>query len=343
MKIAIFCLVAVIAIFVIRFFKNIIKEIKEEEAAKKGDSNQGQNESLLKKPSSELKSQIEFQHGYYRYQKDNQFVIQRNPLQKRIFEEYFVVPNMKSTTCNPALKKKSEIFGFAKFVGFALAVISLIVCIVNDFEDVGAWIAFGIIGIVAGIACIVASKHFLSLFEKSIKSTVRPKKLMTDEEYEALVSERIASLNIVRLGIEKMHLNEEEVTKIEPIILHDNVITGTSLVVHNSSDGSVHSSTQCVSVIYSTATQLFVYKIQFDMCCGIQDEWTSEFFYDDICDICFHSYKEIIEVDKSKFEHETRTISIVSTNSSIGFTVNKNSSFESFSAMRQSIRARRQR
>ena len=37
--------------------------------------------------------------GYYRYQDDDQIVIKRTDEQQRIFEEYFVVRNIKTTTC----------------------------------------------------------------------------------------------------------------------------------------------------------------------------------------------------------------------------------------------------
>ena len=220
--------------------------------------------------------------GYYRTAPDKQVVIKRTEEQQRIVDEYFIVKKYKVTTCDPELQKKANtaklVSNILLWPGIGLAVLGIAV-------DMILLTVIGAIAAIAGIVCKVVNKKLIKRFEESIKVTVGPKKLMSDEEYEQLVREKIESMNIAELGLEKLGLDPDQVKEINPIIIQDQVITDTSFTVRNETTHALHSSTQYVTYLYFTDEELFVYKIQFDMCCNTQDEWTSEFFYKDICDV----------------------------------------------------------
>ncbi len=282
---------------------------------------------------------VEFVSGYYRYQDDNQVVIKRTDEQQRIFDEYFVVKNIKTTTCTSELKKKAKTL---KTVATALLWPGIILGAIGSFADKTALLVIGVLAVIGAIVCNVASSNFMKQFEASIKVTTAPKALMTDEEFEALVDAKIESLNIAQLGLDRLGLDEDQVKEIKPIILRDKVIDEKSLTVRNKGNHSIHSSTQYVTYLYFTDEQLFVYKIQFDMCCNMQDEWTSEFFYKDICDVSSYTYKNILKIDDYEFEYSTVSFKIIAFNSSIGFDMDgDNDKVGSIQAMKQKIREKK--
>lgn len=277
--------------------------------------------------------------GYYRYQEDDQIVIKRTDEQQRIFEEYFVVRNIKTTTCESALKKKAKtlktVSNFLLWPGIILGAIGFI----GDKTALGV---IGVMAVIAAIICKIVSSQTMKEFEASIKVSVAPKKLMTDAEFEQLVDAKIEAMNIAQLGLDKLGLDSDQVKEIHPIILRDKAITDTSLKVYNEKDHSVHSSTQYVTYLYFTDDQLFVYKIQFDMCCNMQDEWAHEFFYKDICDIQSYTHKNILNFDKFEHEYSSVAFSIISTNSQIGFEIDgDNENVGSIQAMKQKIREKK--
>ncbi len=82
------------------------------------------------------------------------------------------------------------------------------------------------------------------------------------------------------------------------------------------------------------------------MCCNKRDEWTSEFFYNDICDVSTKSERNILALgkdDKNKIEYGTTAVDIISTNSQIGFVFDSNNpAAASVHAMKQKIKERKQ-
>ena len=277
--------------------------------------------------------------GYYRYQDDDQIVIKRTDEQQRIFEEYFVVRNIKTTTCESALKKKAKtlktVSNFLLWPGIILGAIGFI----GDKTALGV---IGVLAVIAAIVCKIVSSQTMKKFEASIKVSVAPKKLMTDAEFEQLVDAKIEAMNIAQLGLDKLGLDPDQVKEIHPIVLRDKVINKTSLTVRNKEDHSVHSSTQHVTYLYFTDEQLFVYKIQFDMCCNMQDEWASEFFYKDICDVSSYTSRNVLKVDDFEFEYSTVSFNIIASNSQIGFDLDgDNENVGSIQAMKQKIREKK--
>ena len=295
--------------------------------------------------------------GYYRYQDDDQIVIKRTNEQQRIFEEYFVVKNIKTTICESALKKKAKtlkiVFHILLWPGIILGAIGFFgdktelgaIATGQNIEAIVFKTALGVIGVLAVIAAIVCkiwSSQTMKKFNASIKVSVAPKKLMTDEEFEQLVDAKIEAMNIAQLGLDKLGLDPDQVKEIHPIVLRDKVIDETSLTVRNKEDHSVHSSTQHVTYLYFTDEQLFVYKIQFDMCCNMQEEWASEFFYKDICDVSSYTSRNVLKADDLEFEYSTISFNIIASNSQIGFDLDgDNENVGSIQAMKQKIREKK--
>ena len=280
----------------------------------------------------------EVEAGYYRYQEDNQIVIERTEEQKRIFEQYFVVKNIKTTTCDSDLQKKA---GTVRLISNLLLIPGIILGIIGaiKMDDSKALLAVGIILAIVGIVLKFVASSFKKRFEESIKVTVAPKKLMSDAEFEGLVKAKIDAMNVAQLGLERLGLDAEQVREINPIVLSDKVIKNTSLTVRNKNNNSLHSSTQHVTYLYFTDEQLFVYKIQFDMCCNMQEEWASEFFYKDICDVSSYTRKNVLKAEGFEFEYSTVSFEIIATNSKIGFDLDgDNENVDSIQAMKQKIR-----
>ncbi len=282
---------------------------------------------------------VEREKGHYRYQNDNQVVIKRNEEQQRIKDEYFVVKNIETTTCDSSLKKKAKKI---KAASGAMLWIGIILGAIGIIGDKTALLVIGIISVIASIVCKIVNSKLLKKFQESIKVTVAPKKLMTDAEYEELVAKRIEAMNIGQVSLDKLGLDPDQVKEIQPIILKDKVIKDHSFRVKNKENGSLHSSTQHVTYLYFTDEQLFVYKIVFDMCCNMQEEWASEFFYKDICDVSSYTTKNVLAIDDFKFEYSTVSFEIIASNSKIGFDVDgDNENVGSIQAMKQKIRERK--
>lgn len=282
---------------------------------------------------------VERENGHYRYQDDKQVVIKRNEEQQRIKDEYFVVKNIETTTCDSSLKKKAKKFKVASSVMLWIGIILGAIGIIGDKTTL---LVIGIISVIASIVCKIVNSKLLKKFQESIKVTVAPKKLMTDAEYEELVAKRIEAMNIGQVSLDKLGLDPDQVKEIQPIILKDKVIKDHSFRVKNKENGSLHSSTQHVTYLYFTDEQLFVYKIVFDMCCNMQEEWASEFFYKDICDVSSYTTKNVLAIDDFKFEYSTVSFEIIASNSKIGFDVDgDNENVGSIQAMKQKIRERK--
>lgn len=290
---------------------------------------------------------VEREKGYYRYQNDNQVVIKRNEEQQRIKDEYFVVKNIETTTCDSLLKKKAKKIKAASSAMLWIGIILGAIGIIGIIGDKTALLVIGILvigimSVVASIVCRIVNSKLLKKFQDSIKVTVAPKKLMTDTEYEELVAKRIEAMNIGQVSLDKLGLDPDQVKEIQPIILKDKVIKDHSFRVKNKENGSLHSSTQHVTYLYFTDEQLFVYKIVFDMCCNMQEEWASEFFYKDICDVSSYTTKNVLAIDDFKFEYSTVSFEIIASNSKIGFDIDgDNENVGSIQAMKQKIRERK--
>lgn len=285
--------------------------------------------------------------SWYRTQTASQPVIERTEEQQRIVDEYFRIRNYKTTTCISAHKKKYKLL---KKLGTVVLVLGIALSAFlflkheADFEDAleNPLFILGLVTIAGGLVCKFVAGRFKKAFEDSIKHSTAPKAVMTDEEYEQLVDQKIEEMDIKALGLDRLGLDPDQIKEINPIILRDKVIEKYSFTVYNDEDESTHSSTQHVTYLYFTDEQLFVYKIVFDMCCNVQDEWAHEFFYTDICDIRSYTSRNILKTDHGDFEYSTVAFDIISTNSEIGFVIDgDNENINSLQAMKQKIRERK--
>ncbi len=287
--------------------------------------------------------------AYYRKQKRKQHYTTRNDEQKRIFEEYFEVKNYKTTTANVSAYKKQIgciIAGVLVWVmGLSILLAGVEKAVVDGDPNV---VAVGAILLLVGSVLWICAAVFSAKFKKSIKESIGPKKLLSDEEYEALVTQKIEALNLGERGIERLGLDSDQVREVRPIVVRNKVADADySLVVYSEKDGnySVHTSSQQITYLYFADEQLFMYKFQFDMCCNKEDEWMCEIFYDDVCDISTHTYKNTIAIDeKELFEYGMMHFDVISTNSRIEVRVDLNEDdVASMMGMRQKIRDRRAR
>jgi len=263
---------------------------------------------------------------YCRWCRDCQPVIERTPEQKKLVDKYFIVKNVE--TSNKALLGIGIV---AMLVGIILAVVFF-----ASGLDKKPLIVIGAILIVVGII-------FFILYSKSFHR-MPPSDLISHEAYEQAVKDKIKEMNVARMGLLHLGLDEEQIREIKPVVFTDYEVIGTSLRAYDADKKKVHSSTQSVMYIYFTDEQIYVYKLQFDMCCNKQEEWTSEFFYADICDVSTYINKNVLDIGVATIEYSTLKVNIVATNSEISFSMeNDKTAYASVHAMRQKVRERKMR
>lgn len=301
--------------------------------------------------SKELKSEMKFKNGYYRFQKDVQTnnYIKRNEEQKKLFDEYFVVPNYTTIKCNLTYKKLSKLFRVLAIVFAAIFVFNVFSVVFSGIIRIGSNF-FTIFSFIIFVASLIANKIFVNKFYDTVIYEDAPEKLLSDEEYEQIVKEKIANLNVVTNGLNKFGLDSSQIEEIKPIVIEDRIILNKSLLVYNYESNKLNSSTQCVTVIYLMDTHLLAYKLQFDMCSNYVEEFTSEIFYNDICDInTFISHNSYETIKNDNKEHTTKkviieensvTCNIITTNFKFSFVINGDDEekLSSMYAMIQKIR-----
>ena len=164
-------------------------------------------------------------------------------------------------------------------------------------------LAAGVALLIVGIIIFLVGAVLLVLYFVNVKT--EPKTVMTDEEYEHLVEERIKLMDVRKMGLEKLGLDEEEIKEVEPIVIRDKDIIGSSLKVFNSDNKALHSSTQYVILL----------------------------------DVSSHEQRNVLAIGEDKFEYSTITFNIISSNSEIGFTMDgKSERYNSVLGMKQKIR-----
>jgi hypothetical protein len=122
---------------------------------------------------------------------------------------------------------------------------------------------------------------------------------LTMDEYLKLVQDKVNNLNTKAKAIEKIGLDESEISEIEPIALASFVYDDD---VHiKVEDGVAVSSQYALTWIFFSATQIYTYKYIFDTTSDNTWEFTNDFFYNDIT--CFSTsrfVKEKIDVVRTK-------------------------------------------
>ncbi len=106
---------------------------------------------------------------------------------------------------------------------------------------------------------------------------------LKDADYEKLVQSKIESLNLKERAINKIGLDEEEISEIPPVNfigywIDDNFVRETE-------SGKYVSSTWMSTWLFFSKTQIYVYEYSFCMCADAKEENTEEYFYKDVTSI----------------------------------------------------------
>lgn len=278
------------------------------------------------------------EQGYYRYQDDKQDVINRTKEQQRIFEEYFVVKNYLTTTCDLELKKRAKCAGG---ISVFLLILGLTLLLVGFINNISSIMVVAVITLVAFLFAIIAYAIYNKQFRDSLNQYTAPKKLMSDAEFEKLVEAKMDKMNIEQRSVDRICFEPKLKNKIQPIVVRDKVIDDKSLTVYNKDDGTLHSSTQHVTYFYFGEDRIYFYKVQFDMCCNSRCEWLDEILYSDICDISHCITKNVLRLNGQAFEYTNVSLGIITPNSKIGFVVdNANENKDVLLTVKSKIRAK---
>ena len=114
---------------------------------------------------------------------------------------------------------------------------------------------------------------------------------MSMDEYQRKIGERCNSLNLKTKAMDKIGLDESEISEISPICLSSYVFDDDAWV---KVEGNIAVSSQyCVSWIFFSATQMYTYSYTFDMTSDNTWEVTNDFFYQDIT--CFTTENKLVE------------------------------------------------
>lgn len=111
---------------------------------------------------------------------------------------------------------------------------------------------------------------------------------MKIEEYEGMISNRLSQMNLKEKAIEKIGLDESEISEISPVVLsgyiwedfdHDD---WDDIVLIQTKNERVVSSRYSVSWLFFSQKQMYCYTYTFDMISDRIWEESMEFFYQDI-------------------------------------------------------------
>lgn len=105
-------------------------------------------------------------------------------------------------------------------------------------------------------------------------------KTITDDEYLEMVRNRRDSMNFKRKALDKIGLDEEEVSEISPAMF-EGFVYKDAYAKRNASGKWVSSAYQ-VSWIFFSSTQVYLYSYTFNMDDDRKNERTDEFFYKDV-------------------------------------------------------------
>jgi len=128
---------------------------------------------------------------------------------------------------------------------------------------------------------------------------------LKDEEYEAMVMQRVKSTDWKQKALKKIGLDESQVNEIEPVHFQDYVINEKSRYVRRGKDRKWRSSAYQISYILFSSSQIYVYQYTFNMDSDEKKERTEEYFYKDITNFSTTTdtvEKEVLEKTSCKGE-----------------------------------------
>jgi hypothetical protein len=111
------------------------------------------------------------------------------------------------------------------------------------------------------------------------------KKTVKDAEYDALLAEQIAKLNIKQKAMNKIGLDESQLKEIEPVHFENFFFDGKKNFSKKGKDGKWRSSAYQISWLFFSASQVYLYQYTFHMDEDGKKERTEEYFYKDVTSV----------------------------------------------------------
>ncbi len=105
---------------------------------------------------------------------------------------------------------------------------------------------------------------------------------MKDEEYDALVQAKRNSIDIKKMALSKIGLDEEQVSEIPPITFEGYEYEGLDCWRKIGKDGNPRSSAYGVTQLFFSDTQVYAYQLIFSLDDNSKKERTEEYFYRDV-------------------------------------------------------------
>ena len=135
-------------------------------------------------------------------------------------------------------------------------------------------------------------------------------KNMSDDEYSQMVIKKRDSLNLRQKALNKIGLDEDEVSEIPPAVFEGYVFKNA--FAKKRANGNWVSSAYQVAWLFFSSTQIYVYRYTFNMDEDKKTESTDEFFYKDVTSFSTSSETETAHgLGDSKFEVETNKFKMV--------------------------------
>jgi hypothetical protein len=166
-------------------------------------------------------------------------------------------------------------------------------------------------------------------------------KNMSDDEYSQMVIRKRDSLNLRQKALDKIGLDEDEVSEIPPAVFEGYVFKNT--FAKKRANGNWVSSAYQVAWLFFSSTQIYVYRYTFNMDEDKKTESTDEFFYKDVTSFSTSSETETAHgLGDSKFEVETNKFKMVVPGDKIFVSMDGVSDSEAIiQAMKQKLREKK--
>lgn len=166
-------------------------------------------------------------------------------------------------------------------------------------------------------------------------------KNMSDDEYSQMVIKKRDSLNLRQKALNKIGLDEDEVSEIPPAVFEGYVFKNA--FAKKRANGNWVSSAYQVAWLFFSSTQIYVYRYTFNMDEDKKTESTDEFFYKDVTSFSTSSETETAHgLGDSKFEVETNKFKMVVPGDKIFVSMDGVSDSEAIiQAMKQKLREKK--
>ncbi|MDY6155697.1 MAG: hypothetical protein SPH96_04100 [Agathobacter sp.] len=166
-------------------------------------------------------------------------------------------------------------------------------------------------------------------------------KTISDDEYLQMVREKRDSLNLRQKALNKIGLDEDEVSEISPASF-EGFVYKNAYAKKNASGHWVSSAYQ-VAWLFFSSTQIYIYRHTFNMDEDKKSESTDEFFYKDVTSFSTASETETAHgLGDNKFEVESNKFKMVVPGDQIFVSMDGVSNSEQIiQAMKQKLREKK--